>query len=79
MIASYFASSDFAESRPIPRQLRVLVVDDEPDTVASLVMLLRTEGYEARGLSDPRRALAEVEAFEPDVVVVDIFMPGMSG
>jgi len=79
MIPSYFASSSSAESRPIPRQLRVLVVDDEPDTVASLVMLLRTEGYDAKGLTDPNRVLVEVEAFNPDVVIVDIFMLGMSG
>jgi CheY-like chemotaxis protein len=54
-------------------------VDDEPDTVASLVALLRTEGYEAKGSTDPTRVPAEVEVFAPDVVIVDIFMPGMSG
>ena len=59
--------------------MRVLVVDDEPDTVLSLVTLLQTEGHEAKGLSNGARAVAEVAAFDPDVVIVDIAMPGMNG
>jgi len=64
---------------PAPRPPRVLVVDDEPDTVLSLVALLRDEGYEAKGVNDGASAVQEVEAFEPDVVIVDIAMPRMSG
>jgi CheY-like chemotaxis protein len=76
---AFFASSDPSEPRPIQRPLRVLVVDDEPDTVLSLVMLLRAEGHEAKGANDGIRALMELEAFDPDVMVVDIAMPKMSG
>ena len=57
----------------------MLVVDDEPDTVLSLVTLLRDEGYEASGAHDGASAMAEAELFEPDVVIVDIVMPKMSG
>jgi len=57
----------------------VLVVDDEPDTVLSLVTLLRDEGYESSGAHDGASAMAEAELFEPDVVIVDIVMPKMSG
>ena len=59
--------------------LRVLVVDDEPDTVLSLVTILRAERYEAKGASDGRGALKEIRVFDPDVVVMDISMPDMSG
>jgi len=64
---------------PAPRPPRVLVVDDEPDTVLSLVALLRDEGYEAKGVNDGASAIREADAFEPDVVIVDIAMPRMSG
>ena len=59
--------------------IRVLVVDDEPDTVLSLVALLQDEGYEARGVHDGASAVQEADVFEPDVVIVDIAMPRMSG
>jgi len=59
--------------------LRVLVVDDEPDTVFTLVAILRARNYDAKGAGDGRTALKEIEAFEPDAVVMDISMPHMSG
>jgi two-component system OmpR family response regulator len=77
--SAFFASSGSSEWSPIPRQLRVLVVDDEPDTVLSLVTLLRTEGYDTKGVTSGTRALVEVEAFDPDVLIVDIAMPLMTG
>jgi DNA-binding response OmpR family regulator len=54
-------------------------VDDDPDTVVSLLAILRDEGYDAKGVADARRAVAEVEAFDPDVLIVDIAMPNVSG
>jgi CheY-like chemotaxis protein len=77
--SAFFASASPSEPRPIQRPLRVLVVDDEPDTVLSLVTLLRAEGYEAKGAKDGIQALMEMEALDPDVMVVDIAMPKMSG
>ena len=62
-----------------PRALRVLVVDDNRDTVLSLTALLRTEGYEARGLHHANDILHHVGAFNADVVILDIAMPGKSG
>jgi len=76
---AFFASPGSSESRLIPRLLRVLVVDDEPDTVVSLTAILRDEGYDAKGVVDPRKTLEEVEAFDPDVVIVDLAMPIVSG
>jgi CheY-like chemotaxis protein len=67
--------------RPVRRQgpVRVLVVDDEPDTVMTLLAILRDEGYEALGFSHPLEALKALREFDPDVVISDIAMPVMSG
>jgi DNA-binding response OmpR family regulator len=61
------------------RALRVLVVDDNRDTVITLRALLEHEGYETRGAHDARSALREVAQFDPDVLISDLAMPGESG
>jgi CheY-like chemotaxis protein len=58
---------------------RVLVVDDELDAVATLVALLETDGYNAKGIGSARSIVAEVRKFDPDVIIMDIAMPGRSG
>lgn len=58
---------------------RVLVVDDHSDTVDALVNLLELEGHEVRSAVTAEHALALAEAFEPDVVVLDIGLPNMDG
>lgn len=63
----------------MPRRLRVLVVDDNPDDVKSALLLLETEGYETRGVYNANRVLPEVLEFDPDVVIMDIKMPERSG
>lgn len=62
-----------------PGRLRVLVVDDEPDTVIMLLEILRDEGYDAAGFSHPMEALKALRDYDPDVVISDIAMPVMSG
>jgi CheY-like chemotaxis protein len=62
-----------------PGPLRILVVDDEPDTVITLLAILRDEGYEASGFSHPLEAVRGLRDFDPDVVIADISMPLMSG
>jgi DNA-binding response OmpR family regulator len=64
--------------RPV-RILRVLVADDEPDTVLTLMELLREEGHEAHGVHDGVSVMPAVREFDPDVVLLDISLPGMSG
>jgi len=59
--------------------LRVLVVDDYPDTRRSLRLLLRSWGHDAREASDGPDALRLVEAFAPEVILLDVAMPGMDG
>lgn len=58
---------------------RILVADDDRDTVLSLTALLRQEGYEVRGVHRGSEVLQAVFNFAPDVVLLDIGMPLMSG
>jgi two-component system CheB/CheR fusion protein len=62
-----------------PSTHRILVVDDNRDAVESLAMLLRLDGHEVRVAHDGPRALEAAAAFAPQVVLLDIGMPGMSG
>lgn len=56
-----------------------MVVDDEPDTVITLLELLRSEGYHAEGFASGKVALEKLTAFDPDVVISDIAMPMVNG
>lgn len=67
-------------TRPIPgRPLRILLADDDRDATLSLSTLLKLEGYEVRQVYDGNATLEAVRDFEPDVVLVDIGMPKISG
>ncbi len=57
----------------------VLVVDDEPSFTEALTVGLRREGFEVRTAADGRAALAEISESEPDLVLLDVMLPGMSG
>jgi len=58
---------------------KVLIVDDEPNIVAALDYLLQRSGYEVRIASNGEEALRQVEAFGPDLVLLDVMMPQRSG
>ena len=72
-------SSGQGEPSRAPRSLRILIADDERDTVLTLMMLLRDEGHEVRGVYTGRQVLDALRGFDPDVVVLDIAMPDLSG
>jgi CheY-like chemotaxis protein len=59
--------------------MRILVVDDDPDVVEYLSSFLEDEGYEVAVARDERSALAEVERCRPDVILIDVMLPGRSG
>lgn len=59
--------------------LRVLCVDDNPDAVESLGMLLGMIGFVTDTCRDPRFALDRYEDFRPEACVLDIAMPGLNG
>jgi DNA-binding response OmpR family regulator len=58
---------------------RVLIVDDEANIVAALDYLLRRSGYEVSVAATGDEALRQVEAFGPDLVLLDVMMPQKSG
>jgi DNA-binding response OmpR family regulator len=59
--------------------MRILVADDERDQVATLAMLLADEGHEVREIYRGADVLRVVRDFDPDVALIDIGMPGMTG
>jgi len=58
---------------------KILLVDDESASRAALETLLRCEGFEVHDASGGAAALAECASFRPDLVLLDVLMPGMSG
>ncbi|MEJ7592254.1 MAG: response regulator [Planctomycetaceae bacterium] len=61
------------------RQLRVLVVDDNVDTVLSFSMLLRASGHEVQTAHDGPAAVQAAINYLPDIVLLDIGLPGLNG
>jgi len=66
------------EGPPGPAR-RVLVVDDQPDSTDSLALFLRLRGHEVHTASDGPGALEEFARCQPEVVFLDLGLPGMSG
>ncbi|MBI4627582.1 MAG: response regulator [Candidatus Rokubacteria bacterium] len=62
-----------------PAKGRVLIVDDEPTIGEILEEFLRGEGWETRRAADGREGVRAVLDWKPDVVLLDIEMPGLSG
>jgi len=58
---------------------RVLIVDDERNIVTALEYLLQKNGYEVRVAETGEDALAQLDAFRPDLVLLDVMMPKVSG
>ena len=66
-----------ARAKRLP--LRVLIADDDRDTATMLAMVLRDEGHELHTSLRGDEVLEACRLLRPDVVIVDINMPGMSG
>jgi CheY-like chemotaxis protein len=58
---------------------RILIVDDNPDAVDSLRVVLTTLGYEVKTSHDGPQALQTAEDFRPHVILLDIGLPKQSG
>jgi CheY-like chemotaxis protein len=74
-------SSDGGQGEPskAPRSLRIIVADDDRDTVLTLMMVLRHEGHDVKGFYNGAEVMKAVSEFQPDALIVDISMPGLSG
>lgn len=60
-------------------QSTILIVDDEPSNRETLVSILEPEGYRLVLAEDGRRALEQAKAIQPDVILLDVMMPGLNG
>lgn len=58
---------------------RLLVIDDNRDAADSLALLLRSMGHEARACYDGAAGLEEARRLRPDVVFLDLILPGLDG
>ena len=58
---------------------KILVADDEPNIVKLLRLYLRAEGYEIVAARDGREAIERFHAESPDLVLLDLMMPGLGG
>lgn len=66
-------------SSPLSDTDRILVVDDSPDNVFLIQTILEEEGYAIATAEDGASALAQIEQSPPDLVLLDVMMPGMDG
>ena len=60
-------------------QGRILLVDDEPDLLVLVRNILRDEGFTVDTAENGEVALKKARSFKPDLVILDMMMPGMSG
>jgi PAS domain S-box-containing protein len=67
------------DKRSESRRMRVLVVDDQPDMADCVALLIETLGHQARAVYDGTTAVALSRAESPDIMFVDVGMPGMTG
>jgi two-component system alkaline phosphatase synthesis response regulator PhoP len=58
---------------------KILVIDDEPSIVNLIVAYLKPEGYEVYTASDGNTGLKAARAYKPDLVVLDVMLPGLDG
>jgi DNA-binding response OmpR family regulator len=58
---------------------KVLIADDEPNILISLEFLMKREGWEVSVARDGNEALEAIRAQRPDLVLLDVMMPGRSG
>jgi len=58
---------------------RILIVDDEPNIVLALELLMKKEGYEVHTVDDGERAFQAAKELRPDLILLDIMMPKMDG
>jgi DNA-binding response OmpR family regulator len=65
----------------VPRAgaVRVLIIDDDRDTVRTLLAIMRLHGMDARGVTKGQHALAAFRDFNPDAIIVDISLHGTNG
>jgi CheY-like chemotaxis protein len=77
--APEYPEPESSDKPPASKGLRILVVDDSEDAALTLATLLELAGYELHLAHDGEQALAAAEACRPDVILLDIGLPKLSG
>ena len=67
------------EGRAVDRMPHILVIDDSPEDIRSLLAILRAQPWRLSIASDPRQGYQRALALRPDLIVLDVRMPGMDG
>ncbi len=78
MAASRSETNSVLPPTPIARR-RILIADDNKDSAETLAALLRMDGHEVSTVHDGPVALSAFGAFKPEVALLDIGMPGLTG
>jgi CheY-like chemotaxis protein len=78
-LATAWTVDGFVPTAQRPTGLRILVVEDYADGATSMAMLLRLSGHDAWVAADGPAALKAAQEVQPDVVLLDIGLPGMDG
>ncbi|SCK11895.1 DNA-binding response regulator, OmpR family, contains REC and winged-helix (wHTH) domain [Streptomyces sp. WMMB 714] len=74
------AQSSNASAATTPgAQRRILVVEDDPTIVDAIAMRLRAEGFQVQTAGDGPAAVDTAEAWQPDLIVLDVMLPGFDG
>ena len=68
-----------SQETPNEKQGRILVVDDNPANLRLLTDLLTESGYQVHPASSGKLALRFIQSTPPDLILLDILMPGMDG
>jgi putative nucleotidyltransferase with HDIG domain len=58
---------------------RILIIDDDPGVAGLITQYLKRRGYEAQGLTDPRQALERLHLLAPNICILDLDMPYITG
>ena len=62
-----------------PMPDKILIVDDEPNVIRSLLFVLKREGYQVETAKDGIKAIEKVKRWRPCLVILDIMLPGIDG
>jgi DNA-binding response OmpR family regulator len=69
-----------ADKRAAPkRRLSIFIADDHPDTLLTLAAVLRDDGHIVHTCADARICVELIQRYEPEVCILDVVMPGVSG
>ena len=62
-----------------PREIKILLVDDEPDIIEILSFNLKQEGYNVFSASNGKQAIDKARKIKPHLIIMDVMMPVMDG